>query len=422
MLKRRAVVLAAGALIGLMNLSAPRAETGQPPSTSSGAPESSAPADASPGGTEAKVAKAKRHASRVARRKGKATPTTTPEVAASAESQPAAGPASDVVAPETTSASPQPAPAQATQVADAPSPVVATPTEEPRGSRKARSRNAKARLRLRGTPDRTSDPQPGTGSPTPDPSAATSGPEALAYAPPVEPVAWPFSSAQRTASSPDPVPAQPGAAATPAVAATGGEALGSGETPERKGRRGSRSARAGAKLRGSLADPAAEPAPQAADAASPQATTTEVAVRSDDAGGPVQPVPDVDDPSAPGGGLRKLVAKLAVEYGVPFILADAVIRIESRYTAKVVHAGNYGLMQIRAQTARGMGYTGAAAGLLNPETNLRVGLKYLAEAYRLGHGDTCQTVMRYQSGLGATHFSSANRAYCARARSMSAGL
>ena len=123
-----------------------------------------------------------------------------------------------------------------------------------------------------------------------------------------------------------------------------------------------------------------------------------------------------------GSGLHGLVSRIAAEYGVPFALADAVIKIESRYAAGIVHAGNYGLMQIRAGTARSLGYTGAAAGLLNPETNLRLGLKYLAQAYKLGGGDTCQTVMRYQSGLGTTHLSAANRAYCARARSISAGL
>jgi hypothetical protein len=40
----------------------------------------------------------------------------------------------------------------------------------------------------------------------------------------------------------------------------------------------------------------------------------------------------------------------------------------------------------------------------------------------LAGGDTCRTIMRYQSGLATTHFSSANRAYCARAQSLMAGL
>lgn len=120
--------------------------------------------------------------------------------------------------------------------------------------------------------------------------------------------------------------------------------------------------------------------------------------------------------------LRELAAKHAAANGVPFALAHAVIMIESKYAARVAHAGNYGLMQIRAQTARGMGFSGSAAGLLDPETNLRFGMKYLGLAYRLARGDTCGTLMRYQSGVGTTRMSASNRAYCAHARSLMAGI
>ena len=62
--------------------------------------------------------------------------------------------------------------------------------------------------------------------------------------------------------------------------------------------------------------------------------------------------------AAPAGsdGLRQLVARHAAANGVPFALADAVVRIESRYNPRAANAGNYGLMQIRHQTARGVGY------------------------------------------------------------------
>ena len=40
-------------------------------------------------------------------------------------------------------------------------------------------------------------------------------------------------------------------------------------------------------------------------------------------------------------------------------------------------------MQIKPQTARGLGYEGGAAGLKQPETNIRYGMKYLGEAYRM---------------------------------------
>ncbi|MBN9445779.1 MAG: lytic transglycosylase domain-containing protein, partial [Bosea sp.] len=118
--------------------------------------------------------------------------------------------------------------------------------------------------------------------------------------------------------------------------------------------------------------------------------------------------------------LRALVARHAAANGVPFSLADAVVRIESRYNPRAANAGNYGLMQIRHQTARGVGYNGGAAGLLDAETNARYGMKYLAQAYRLAGGDTCRTVMMYQSGHMAKRMSGANRVYCSKVRTITA--
>jgi soluble lytic murein transglycosylase-like protein len=124
--------------------------------------------------------------------------------------------------------------------------------------------------------------------------------------------------------------------------------------------------------------------------------------------------------AAPAGsdGLRQLVARHAAANGVPFALADAVVRIESRYNPRAANAGNYGLMQIRHQTARGVGYSGGAAGLLDADTNARYAMKYLGQAYKLAGGDTCRTVMKYQSGHMATRMSGANRTYCAKVRNI----
>ena len=105
---------------------------------------------------------------------------------------------------------------------------------------------------------------------------------------------------------------------------------------------------------------------------------------------------------------------------MPFSLADAIVRVESRYNPRASHAGNYGLMQIRHQTARGMGYSGGAGGLLDAETNARFGMKYLAMAYRAAGGDTCRTIMKYQSGHMAIRMSGANRTYCAKVRTITA--
>ena len=41
-------------------------------------------------------------------------------------------------------------------------------------------------------------------------------------------------------------------------------------------------------------------------------------------------------------------------------------------------------------------------------------------AYRAAGGDTCRTVMKYQSGHMAERMSGANRTYCAKVRTISA--
>ena len=67
-------------------------------------------------------------------------------------------------------------------------------------------------------------------------------------------------------------------------------------------------------------------------------------------------------------------------------------------TARTLRSGgNLGLTQISHATARRLGYSGTPAGLFEPDTNLRYGMKYLAQAYRLAGGDTCGTILRYNA-------------------------
>ncbi len=121
---------------------------------------------------------------------------------------------------------------------------------------------------------------------------------------------------------------------------------------------------------------------------------------------------------APSETIRSLIARHAKEQGIPVSLADAVIRVESRYNPQARNGSYIGLSQISHRTARGIGYGGSVAGLFDPDTNLRYGIKYLAQAYRLAGGDTCGTVMRYQSGHGAKGMSAANRVYCGKVRTI----
>src|SRR5471030_2084472 len=92
------------------------------------------------------------------------------------------------------------------------------------------------------------------------------------------------------------------------------------------------------------------------------------------------------------------VASHAAANGVPAELVHRVIMRESRYQPRAISKGNYGMMQIRLGTARGMGYTGTAQGLLDPETNLTYAVKYLAGAYRAAGGNADRAVHYYAAG------------------------
>jgi soluble lytic murein transglycosylase-like protein len=86
--------------------------------------------------------------------------------------------------------------------------------------------------------------------------------------------------------------------------------------------------------------------------------------------------------------------------GVPVSLAHAVIRHESGYRAHVTGAaGEIGLMQIKLQTARGLGYKGSRQALYDPKVNIQWGMKYLGQARKLAGGSECGTLSRYNGGL-----------------------
>jgi soluble lytic murein transglycosylase-like protein len=93
-----------------------------------------------------------------------------------------------------------------------------------------------------------------------------------------------------------------------------------------------------------------------------------------------------------------IAASQASTAGLPASLVERVIRRESGGNPRAVHAGNYGLMQIRLSTARAMGYTGSAAGLLDPQTNMTYALRYLAGAYRAAGGNESRAVALYSRG------------------------
>lgn len=120
-----------------------------------------------------------------------------------------------------------------------------------------------------------------------------------------------------------------------------------------------------------------------------------------------------------GNSYSALISKYANQYDVPVALATAVIRIESNFNpmARGTH-GEIGLMQIKPATARMMGYSGSAKGLFDPETNIKYGMKYLAAAHDLGGGQTCNTILKYNAGHGATRMNPVSKSYCGKVLAM----
>src|SRR5262249_17845462 len=97
-----------------------------------------------------------------------------------------------------------------------------------------------------------------------------------------------------------------------------------------------------------------------------------------------------------------MIARHAQANGLPEALVHRVVIRESRYNPRAIGAGGaMGLMQIKYSTARAMGYTGSAAGLLDPETNLAYAVRYLAGADRVGGGNADRAVSNYARGYYA---------------------
>lgn len=96
--------------------------------------------------------------------------------------------------------------------------------------------------------------------------------------------------------------------------------------------------------------------------------------------------------------LNQLISKYAALYDVPESLVHHVVRRETNYNPAAVHRGNWGLMQIRYNTARGLGYDGSPTGLLDAETNLKYAVKYLKGAWIVADKDAKKADWLYRTG------------------------
>jgi len=96
--------------------------------------------------------------------------------------------------------------------------------------------------------------------------------------------------------------------------------------------------------------------------------------------------------------IRRLINRYADRYEVPRALVHKVVQRESDYRPRARNGPYYGLMQILPQTARGIGFRGRNADLLDPATNLNWGVKYLRGAWMVSDGDMDRAVQWYARG------------------------
>lgn len=96
--------------------------------------------------------------------------------------------------------------------------------------------------------------------------------------------------------------------------------------------------------------------------------------------------------------LRSRINYWSAHYNVPPALVHRVIIRESHHRPGARNGPYYGLMQIVPQTARTMGYRGPDSGLLDADTNLRYGVKYLRGAYLVADGNHDRAIGWYSRG------------------------
>ena len=96
--------------------------------------------------------------------------------------------------------------------------------------------------------------------------------------------------------------------------------------------------------------------------------------------------------------MRVLIRRYAAVHDIPESLLHRVIQRESGYNAGARNGPYYGLMQILPQTARTMGYAGPPEGLLDAETNLTYGGRYLRGAWMVSGGDEDEAIGWYARG------------------------
>lgn len=97
-----------------------------------------------------------------------------------------------------------------------------------------------------------------------------------------------------------------------------------------------------------------------------------------------------------------LIQPVSSSYAADPKIIQQIIHYESRGNPKARgKAGEYGLMQIKCQTARGVGFKGKCSRLLIPEVNIKYGTLYYKLALKRARGNVCHALTLYNRGVGA---------------------
>ena len=96
--------------------------------------------------------------------------------------------------------------------------------------------------------------------------------------------------------------------------------------------------------------------------------------------------------------LRAKINRWADHYGLPRGLVHRLAIRESTHRPWARNDPYWGLLQILPQTARNMGFQGKNSDLLDADTNLQYGLKYLKGAYIVADGDWDGAIKWYARG------------------------
>ncbi len=102
-----------------------------------------------------------------------------------------------------------------------------------------------------------------------------------------------------------------------------------------------------------------------------------------------------------GSGVQAMIKAQAPKHGVPAWFAVRIAKIESNFNPRARGAaGEYGVFQLKCQTARGLGFRGHCSQLLNASTNIHYGLKHLSIAVRSSKGNLKLAASKHNGGLG----------------------